>query len=293
MEMLVGIRAGTGQLPVEAWRLDVPVLLSAAAFWARTPKEPSETWRPHFLEPGIGVWELDAVLDSAGYSAMKRWKKLGRQEGICGVYPWTLQQYVELAGMNSWRWWAAPDFCCEPDVAADQEEIDRRVTTTATLLALTQMQVTCWRAAGADWLTYPVPVLQGWMPADYLRSWELTATTTATAGMGVPALVGVGSVCTRSTAGPDGVRSIVAALDRELPASTKLHLFGVKSKAMEQLKEHPRIASVDSMAWDTRAKHVAKERGVRCRMPLQREVMRAWVKKQHGRLARPQLGLFD
>jgi hypothetical protein len=68
-------------------------------------------------------------------------------------------------------------------------------------------------------------------------------------GLEACALTGIGSVCRRHVAGPDGILAVIDALDRDLPPCSKLHLFGVKSNALQYLAGHPRIHSSDSMAW--------------------------------------------
>jgi len=93
-----------------------------------------------------------------------------------------------------------------------------------------------------------MPILQGWTPQEYvtcahwlpLHEW--------------PDLVGIGSVCRRSLHGSTGLLAVLDAVDAVLPEHVRLHLFGVKSQALEVIAGHPRIASVDSMAWDMAAR---------------------------------------
>ena len=75
---------------------------------------------------------------------------------------------------------------------------------------------------------------------------------------GLPPLVGVGSVCRRNVSGRDGLLAILEALDASLPPRTRLHLFGVKGSAIRRLAGHPRVHSVDSMAWDLNARYAAR-----------------------------------
>jgi hypothetical protein len=111
----------------------------------------------------------------------------------------------------------------------------------------------CRAEATKQGIAGPMPVLQGWTADDYLRHAE--------AMRDLPALVGLGSVCRRSLGGPDGLLHIIAALDRHLPRHVGLHLFGVKGAAIAELAGHPRIASVDSMAWDYAARREKGEAG--------------------------------
>lgn len=168
----------------------------------------------------------DVALDSAGFVAMVRY----------GDYRWTVNDYVDLAGSFPWAWWASMDYCCEPQIAHDKVEVRDRVRRTA------EGYVSCLAKARDRGIPDPMPVLQGWAVDDYLCSVDLLKDP--------PSLVGVGSVCRRDLHGPDGLISILAALDRVLPKHVALHLFGVKGTAIPLLLGHPRIASVDSMAWD-------------------------------------------
>jgi len=168
----------------------------------------------------------DISLDSAGFVAMVRY----------GDYRWTTEEYVRLAGSFPWAWWASMDYCCEPQIAHDKVEVRDRVRRTA------DGHVLCSNMASDLGVAAPMPVLQGWAVDDYLASVDLLRDP--------PALVGVGSVCRRDVHGADGLISILSALDKVLPKHVQLHLFGVKGTAIPLLLGHPRIASVDSMAWD-------------------------------------------
>lgn len=172
----------------------------------------------------------DVALDSAGFVAMFRY----------GGYPWSVADYVGLAASWPWAWWASMDYCCEPQVAADREEIGRRIGLTVRKLG------ECREAARAIGISEPMPVIQGWQPDDYER---------CASSMGdLPGLVGVGSVCRRDLGGENGIFRIVGRLDRCLPKRVRLHLFGVKGAAIRAMVGHPRIASIDSMAWDMEAR---------------------------------------
>ncbi len=99
----------------------------------------------------------DVALDSAGFVAMLRY----------GGYPWTQAEYVALAGSHPWTWWAAMDFCCEPEIARDRDEVARRVLETAMMLERNRDE------AEIQGVKPPMPVLQGWEPADYLLCAEM------------------------------------------------------------------------------------------------------------------------
>lgn len=253
MILRVGLPSTTGALPGVAERAGLPVLVSANSMWRGD----------HFVDPGESICDLDCALDSSGFVAMHRY----------GGYRWTVDQYVELAGLHSWAWWAEMDYCCEPQVAGGRPEISRRVWSTASTLAACVSAARTWRAAGADWLQDPMPVLQGWEPDDYERSAELT---TAVLGQ-LPAMVGVGSVCRRHWSGPDGLAAVVRRLDAVLPPGVGLHLFGVKGEALDRLRDQPRVVSADSMAWDFAAR---RTHGGSCTIEHRADCMIRWAEAQ-------------
>lgn len=199
----------------------------------------------------------DVALDSAGFVAMVRYKG----------YPWSVADYIRLAGSFPWTWYAAMDFCCEREVAGDRTTVLQRVRATAEQLEA------CRREAQEQGIAEPMPVLQGWLPDDYLRCVELMAGE-------LPALVGLGSVCRRPLGGEDGLARIIARLDARLPRHVRLHLFGVKGDAIAAFTGHPRIASVDSMAWDFAARRELPKEGRPYSVANRIEKMRTWYHAQ-------------
>lgn len=238
-EFLLGLpHLADGPLLAAARRLGTPVLLSANAF---------SIWRPDRI--GVRDWVgfdhrslrrlagLDAALDSAGFVAMARY----------GFYPWTVTAYMDLAAAAPWRWFSAMDLCVEPEIARDDAEILDRIAGTV------RFYIRCLREAEergiADRLA---PVVQGWRPDHYLRCLDRLP------GVGHAPVLGVGSVCRRQVGGTDGVLRVVDTLDRALgDAPARLHLYGVKSEAMHALRDHPRVASVDSQAYGQTARRAA------------------------------------
>ncbi|WP_262389454.1 hypothetical protein [Cupriavidus campinensis] len=174
--MRIGIPHRGGRLAFHAFEQGYPAMVSANAFWNSTKRE--------FVMPAAtDLTEMDFALDSAGFSAMTLWKRKGRQAGIAGVYPWTLEQYLEFANQCGARWHSAVDFCCEPQVAGNAEEVDYRVNATATLLESALRVTYEWQNKLARTMTARevanmikpvVPVLQGWDRDSYLRSLDLT-----------------------------------------------------------------------------------------------------------------------
>lgn len=214
---------------------------------------------------------LDCALDSGGFVAWSHY----------GGFEWAAEAYAELAAARPWAWWAAMDACCEPKVAGSVRAVRMRQAETS------RMFDECRRAALRFGASPPVPVIQGWHPADYARHVDRFPL------VDWPDFVGVGSVCTRRLHGPLGLVAVLDAVDRALPRHVRVHLFGVKGPALSLLGRHPRIVSVDSQAWD---------RGLRWKVPVGRTTevrtaaMGEWYRKQVGRLerARPaQLGMLS
>lgn len=272
----VGLPLPGGQLVAAARAQRYPVLFSANAF-ARSYAKGHERagWFKDFRLPCQAQFEgLDVALDSGGFVAAARY----------GDYRWTVDDYLDLVQSHRWSWWAALDMCCEPEIAADRPLRLLRLAATARLLA------ECRSEARRRGLDMPMPVLQGWTPDEY----ALCASRLPIAEW--PDLVGLGSVCRRPLKGPTGLLAVLEAVDAVLPSHTRLHLFGVKSSALRELAAHPRVASVDSMAWDFAAR-VERRRGRD--MAYRIEHLQAWTTKQRRTAAAPvngaawQRALFD
>lgn len=267
IQVRVGLPLPGGQLLRAARDRGYPVLFSANAFARTYPKgHEREGFFDRFRMPDAEqLAGIDASLDSAGYVAAVRY----------GDYRWSVEEYIELVGAHPWVWWASMDMCCESEVACDRPTRLLRMAATAYLLGQ------CRAAAAERGLPAPMPVLQGWTPDDYGRSASWLPLTEW------PTLVGIGSVCRRQVHGPDGILAILDALEDVLPSHTSVHLFGVKSTVLEQLAEHPRVASVDSMAWDLQAR---VERRTGRDMAFRIGHMEAWAEKQRRIVEREQRG---
>ena len=242
----------------------MPMLMSANAFYDHKKGE----FRDVTQASHSGI-----ALDSAGFVAMKRY----------GGYPWTMAQYAAIGALHPWDWWAAMDYCCEPEIAADRTEVRARVERTAESLAELRCHVVDLRDDGAEWAVMPMPILQGWDVDDYRRSVELTDRVL---GGQWPAMVGIGSVCRRHLRGRDGVLRIFGEVAAAIPRTTKLHLFGVKSGALEYLAASPQMGSIDSCAWDMEARIDARKRQISNTLDHRVGNLRAWVAKQRDAVAR-------
>lgn len=254
------LRAGT--LLDAAQRAGAPVLVSANSFsrWQRDGLVPSRIVRSvqgggargsrptylrewtHFRLPPPSLSNGGPVcLDSAGFVATARYRR----------FPWTVQNYIDLCAAFPWEWCAAMDLCVEPEIAGDEPTVLDRIAGTARLNRL------CMRyAEEAGIADRMIPVVQGWSLDHYLRCIDKLSDIIADAP-----LIGIGSMCRRPLYGATGLLNIVEGLDRALGTSkTRFHLFGVKSGAYSALKDHPRVASVDSQAYGTEARRQAIKR---------------------------------
>lgn len=253
----VGIPLTGGKLVAAARERNMPVLFSANAF-ARVYAEGHERAGDFrsFAKPDLKQFDgLDAALDSAGFVAAVRY----------GDFRWSVSDYYDLVESYPWAFHASMDYCVEKEVAED------RATRLIRIAATAKKYLECSQEAERRGVPQPMPVLQGWEPRDYklcaewmpIKEW--------------PDLVGIGSVCRRAVHGPDGILSILEAIDEILPPNCKVHLFGVKSTAMAMLATHPRVYSVDSMAWDVQARN-ARRTGRD--MEFRIEHMAAWAHRQ-------------
>lgn len=231
--------------------MHAPVMVSANSIWNPAAGRFSNAWRK--------LAGLDVHLDSGGFVAMKRY----------GGFRFSPEEYVNLAAEMKPAWWAQMDLCCEPEVASDRAEVFRRIDQSAANLR------ECRAIAEEAGAAPPLIVLQGWMPDDYVSGPAFDDPDFVW-----PDVVGIGSVCRRSLHGEDGILAVMEKLDERLPEHVKFHLFGVKSQAAEALRAHPRIESVDSMAWSVRARVIAREAEVPCDNEHRAEVMAAWLKAQ-------------
>lgn len=256
--MRVGMPKRSGKLCFAAFNHDLPLLVSASAFW--------EARERRFVIPdATDLQECDWALDSAGFTAMLRWKQQGKQPGMLGIYPWSLSDYLDLVIQTKPpAWYAQADCCVESELAPDRAAVEERIYHTAVLLAANLEAVRRYQDAGVHWLPPPVPVLQGWTRADYLLSLNYLIETWNGYGASfdAPVLVGMGSMCRRD---PDdaefGILAILDAVLPRLPRGMRLHLFGVKGDVMARLAGIPQIASFDSMAWDFGARREAWRAG--------------------------------
>lgn len=283
--ILVGLPySQNGRLADEAASLNAPIMVSMGSHYR------ANRGGLQALGQVVRRFYGDVALDSAGFVAMK-----------AGGYQWDVSDYVDFVRRGPmargesawggagtpWRFWSSMDFCVEAEIADNAAEVARRVELTASTLGEILDEVDYWRHEEGDAdLADPLPILQGQSIADYVRSLQLTVDVLADHGRTLPALLGIGSVCRRDVDGPEGLLALLRALDELLPAGVRLHLFGVKGELLGRLDREllERVGSVDSMAWDFRARKEAHAAKVSNTVERRAGFMRRWYATQTARL---------
>jgi|JI6StandDraft_1071083.scaffolds.fasta_scaffold47148_2 hypothetical protein len=231
----IGLPLTGGSLVAHALARGLPVLMSANAFARRYPRGHQRAGSMRGFRTQLQhLRGLNCALDSAGFCATS----------IYRGFPWSVEQYVDLAASFPFAWWASMDLCNEPEVAHD------KATRMLRLAETVRLYISCCNAAARRGIGPPTPVLQGFEPAEYVTCARMLPIESW------PALVGVGSMCRRNVHGPQGLLAVLEALDAELPSHVKLHVFGVKSGALSYLARFfsHRVEATDSCAWDVAAR---------------------------------------
>lgn len=270
IEIVIGLpHLNEGPILARARAMVQPALISANALsrWSKAKGWPEwRGWRLAQLANAQGLASLD--LDSAGFVAMKRY----------GGYAWSVDDYFRLASAFPFRRIASLDYCTEHEIAGDREEVLDRIS--RTIRANRDCRERARDLGLADRF---MPVLQGRMPSDYERCAEGLWWS-----MQPGAVVGVGSMCRREVAGPNGLVAVVAHLDRILPAGVRLHIFGAKGAALPWLKDFDgRVASIDSQAYGIAARRDAHRRRVSKTDALVADHLQRWTRLQFLRLREP------
>lgn len=258
----VGVPLPGGRLVEIARDAGLPVLFSANAFMRRGANGDITSVR---LADRAHFGGLNAALDSAGFVAAVKYRG----------FPWSIDHYLKLAQSYDWAWYATMDFCVEAEVAGDKTEVMFRLAETVRMFSELRNH------ALDRGMAAPMPVLQGWTPSQYVWCAEKYPLVEW------PDLIGLGSMCRRHLHGDVGVFAVIDALDRILPPHVKFHLFGVKGKSLEHLGQHPRIVSIDSMAWEAAAR---RDHPTGRNMDLRGEYMLSWAEKNKAAAAGVQVG---
>ena len=249
-------------------RIGAPVLVSANALsvW-RTDRLGLRRWQGFSRRNLHLVAQHPVMLDSGGFVAAVRYNG----------WEWTVPQYMALCAAAPWTRFASMDWCVEPEVAHDRDAVWDRISGTV------RLNRDCLREARhlgiADRF---MPVIQGWQVDDYLRCIDLMF------DLDPFPVVGVGSMCRRQVEGPTGILQVVHELDQALGDSrVKLHLFGLKSQGMAEVRAHPRVFGFDSQAYGVTARQTARKARVSKTDAYLAREMERWYRHQRALLDAP------
>jgi hypothetical protein len=164
-----------------------------------------------------------------------------------GRYRYSVQEYysqVRSWTSSSLMCAVSQDYMCEPFILAKTGltvEQHQRLTIERydLLLALKP-------------LTYILPVLQGYSPREYVAHIRSYADRLRDG-----AWVGVGSVCKRNST-PRSVLRVLQAIHAERP-DLRLHGFGLKLTALQDVRVVRLLHSCDSMAWSFNARRQGQD----------------------------------
>lgn len=262
LRFLLGLPAlKTGPLWDTARALDAPVLISANALsrW-RLDADGYRTWCGFDPRNLHLISQHPAALDSAGFVAAQRYRG----------FPWTTEDYLDLAASAPWLWWASQDWCVEPEIARDRDAVLDRISGTV------RLNMQCLIGAERRRITHNfMPVIQGWQPLDYIRCIERMPFI-----RDFP-LIAVGSMCRRHVTGPNGILAVLDVLsDMFAGTATKFHLFGLKSQGMQHAAKQSHVASCDSQAYGIAARHEAGRRRISKTDQFLARTMRDWYARQ-------------
>ena len=268
-EFLLGLPTlADGALWRAARGLGAPVLVSANALsvW-RTDALGLRHWRGFNPRNLHLVGQRPVMLDSGGFVAAVRYRG----------FEWTVPQCMALCAAAPWTRFASMDWCVEPELADDRDAVLDRISGTV------RLNRDCLREARrlgiADRF---MPVIQGWQVDDYLRCIDLMF------DLDQFPVVGVGSMCRRHVEGPAGILQVVHELDQALGDSpVRLHLFGLKSQGMAEVRAHPRVFGFDSQAYGVAARQNARKAGVSKSDAYLAREMERWYRRQRALLDAP------
>jgi hypothetical protein len=193
------------------------VLISACRLWAG---KKFRSW--------VGPRRDELFLDSGGFSFFSHYQE----------YPFSIEQYVELARRENATYIATLDYPCEPLVfRADGDDnykrIERSVKNAAKCLD---------SCSDLNWVT----VIQGYSLSEYrycvqrLKDEDLLTD-----------IMAVGSLCVRKKSSE--VRRVLSTIAKLLPG-TRLHGFGIDMRMLRDPVIRRLLYSTDSLAWHFKSK---------------------------------------
>ncbi len=274
VEMILGLPGiGETELLGKAREMGAPILISANSLSRWKKVRGIREWDGFNTASLANADGMRVRLDSAGFVAMVKYN----------AFPWSIDDYVQLAASYPFELWSAMDYCVEEEIAGTQALVEDRISRTVAA------NVQCRRLALRHGIENTfMPVIQGRAPKDYLRCIDRLPLIED------HKVIGVGSMCRRHVHGPNGILAVVSTLDRKLAGTDiKLHLFGLKSQGAEAVRAHPRVASVDSQAYGTAARWDALHAGHSKTNAFLAGVMESWMERQLIRLSKPRFQFQD
>ena len=206
---------------------------------------------------GRHTLSVDAYADQ-----IVRWARCGElvaactQDYMCESFILDLQtrrqeEDLEEYWRSEWDEEGSAIFDREPELWEIEEKEERRLTPRDHQEMTVDRYVKLKEAVearGCD--TYLLPVLQGFTPQEYVDCIDLYEKA---GHLPQDAYVGVGSVCKRNS-NPAAILEVLGAILKRRP-DLRLHGFGLKITALGNPEVRAMLASADSMAWSTAARH--------------------------------------
>lgn len=184
-----------------------------------------------FMTKNNYAWpEIDNLfIDSGGYSILS--------SDDIDDHP-KVEEYRKYIEKSTPEYYALQDYPCEPSLlnkydAEVKDHIEKTVN----------RHIACLNEIPSNIAT-PVPVIQGWHPDDYVACIDAFRDQ----GILPNEYVGIGSI--KREHDPITVKNIIKTVYEELPAQTKIHGFGAKTRLFRQTTAALYLDSADSNAYD-------------------------------------------
>lgn len=201
------------------------ILISAASLW--NGKKFKNFKPPRYNE---------LFLDSGGFSFFYK----------AGDYPFSLQEYSELARKLNAEYVAIRDYPCEPDV----KRIEGKTTNKERIDATINNAKECMKIQDINW----VMVVQGYNESEY----QYCCDRIKEEGLETP-LMAIGSLCVRKKTRE--ARGIISRVRRNFP-DNGLHGFGIDLKFIKDNVIKASLYSADTQAWKWNNRNQDPHRGI-------------------------------